>query len=75
MVILLWLEVEMRAVTKVHKVRKMRRKCKMGAKGYTPLFCNRTMTIGSRYGCILLCLPFGLTFWRLRRLRLRWVGR
>ena len=47
----------------------------MGAIGYKPLFYNRTMTIGLRYGCILLCLPFGFVFWRLHRLHLLWVSR
>ena len=31
--------------------------CETGVIGYIPLFYNRTMTIGLRYGCILPCLP------------------
>ena len=58
--ILLWLEVEMQAVAAIQQsaksakeVRKMQNECKMSVIGCTPLFYNRTLTIGLRYGCIL----------------------
>ena len=50
-------------------------KCKIGAIGWTTLFYDRNMTIGLRYRCILLCLPFGLVFWCFHRLRPLWVSR
>ena len=72
----------MRVVAKVQQsaksareVLKVQRKYEMGARGYTPLFYNSTMTIGSRYGCILLCLPFGFVFRQIHRLYLLWVSR
>ena len=50
-------------------MQKIRRKCKMGVIGYTPLFYNITMSIGLRYRCIMHSLPFWLVFWWLCRLR------